>query len=169
MLYNQYIRDDLFVKISWSTFKPKQGDAEFYIIAEILQPKLSGQEQLNCIEQAIAGLQETEAFRNVAFVWKRYYVSDAVNQHSWFQSSSQAAISVIQQPPLNRTKLVLWIYAVENASLHQETDGTVVMKRPHYTHLYNLQLHEKTGNSYEQTQVIFEKYIQTLAKHRCTL
>ena len=169
MNYNQFIRDDLFVKVSWSMFKPEQGVAEFYIILEILQPKLSGQEQLNCIEQAVAGLKEMDAFKNVVPVWKRYYVSDAVNQRSWFSSPLDTAVSIIQQPPLNQTKIVLWIYAVENALLHQETDGIVVMKRPHYTHLYNVQLHEKTGNSYEQTQVIFERYMQSLAKHNCTL
>jgi len=169
MNYNQCVRDDLSVKTVWSTFQPKQGVAEFFIIAEILQPELSGQEQLKGIEQAIVSLRETEEFKNVVFVWKRYFVSDAVNQQSWFQTPSQAAVSVIQQPPLNRTKLVLWIYAVENVSLHQESGGTVVMKRPHYTHLYNVQLHEKNGNSYEQTRVIFEQYMQTLAKRRCTL
>ena len=169
MDYYQSIRDDLFVKISWSAFQPKQGVSEFYIIAEILQPKLSGEEQLNCIEQAIAGLCMKEEFKNVVPVWKRYYVSDAVNQHSWFQTSFNAAVSVIQQPPLNQSKLVLWIYAVENISLFQEPDGTVVMKRPHYMHLYNEQLIVKTGNSYEQTKAIFKQYMQILAKHHCTL
>jgi len=169
MNYNQHIFDDLFVKISWSTFKPGQGNAEFYIIAEILQPKLSGKEQFNCIEKAIDHLRKTEAFNRVVFVWKRYFVSDAANQQSWFSSSSQVAVSIIQQPPLNRTKLVLWIYAVENVSLHQEIDGTVIMKRPYYTHLYNMQLHEKNGNSYQQTQAIFKQYTQALADHQCTL
>jgi enamine deaminase RidA (YjgF/YER057c/UK114 family) len=169
MNYNQCIWHDLFVKISWSTFKPQQGDAEFYAIAEILQPKLSGQEQLNCIEQAIVRLQKTEEFRNAIFVWKRYFVSDAVNQHSWLQTSSDAAVSIIQQPPLNQTKFALWAYAVENTSLHQDTDGTATMKRSYYTHLYNTGLHENKGNSYEQTQVIFETYVQMLSKRQCTL
>ena len=169
MNYNQSISDDLFVKISWSTFKPQQGVAEFYIIAEILQPKLSGQEQLVCIEQAIDSLQAKEEFKNTVFVWKRYFVSDAINLYPCFQLPSQSAVSIIQQQPLNRTKLVLWIYAVENASLHQESDGTVVVKRPYYTHFYNVQLHEKTGGSYEQTQAVFEQYMQKLAKRQCTL
>ena len=169
MIYNQYIRDDLSVKISYSVFKPKQGVAEFFFIAEILQPKLTGQEQVNCIEHAIADLKATEEFRNIVFVWKRYFVSDAVNQHLWLQSSCLSAVSIIQQPPLNQTKLTLWIYAIEDAELHQENDGTVVVKRPDYTHLYNTQLHEMTGNSYEQTQAVFDHYLQSLAKRRCSL
>ena len=169
MNYDRYIREDLSVKISWSTFKPRQGVAEFHIIAEILQPRLSGQEQLNRIEQAVDSLRETETFKNVVFVWKRYFVSDAVNQQGGFRFPSQVAVSVIQQPPLNRTKCMLWIYAVENASLHQEAGGAVVMKRPHYTHLYHVQLHEKNGNSYDQTRSVFEQYMRALAGRQCTL
>ena len=170
MNYNQYIRNDLFVKLSWTTFKPgHDGAAEFYIVAEILQPKLSGQEQFDSIEQAVEQLSGTEAFRNAVFVWKRYFVSDAANQHLWFSSPSQAAVTVIQQPPLNRTKLTLLIYAVEAASLHLENDGTAVMKRPHYTHLYNLQLHEKLGDSCEQTLSVFKQYRQKLAVRQCAL
>ena len=169
MNYNQYIRNDLFVKISWTTFKPGRGAAEFYIVAEILQPKLSGQEQFDYIQQAIEQLSETEAFKNAVFVWKRYFMSDAANQRSWFCSPSESAVTLIQQPPLNRTKLTLLIYAVEAASLHAENDGTVVMKRPHYTHLYNLQLHEKSGGSYEQTLSVFKQYRQKLAARQCAL
>jgi len=169
MNYNHCIWNDLWVKISWSAFNPKGGVAEFYIIVEVLQPKLSGQEQFDCVEQAVERLQTMEEFRNIVFVWKRFFVSDAVNQCSWFRSPSQAAVSVTQQPPLNQAKFVLLIYGVENASLYQETDGTTVMKRPNYTHLYNLQMHEKIGNSYEQTQAIFEQYVHKLAKHQCTL
>jgi len=169
MNYNQCIWDDLFVKIKWSTFKSEKGDTEFYAIVEILQPKLSGQEQFNCIEQAISRLQQMEVFKNTVFVWKRYFVSDAANQHSWFRPSGEAAVTIVQQPPLNGTKLALLIYGVENVLLHRKVDGTVIMKRPHYTHFYNVQLHEKTGNASEQTTAIFEQYRQMLAKRQCTL
>ena len=169
MNYCQLICSDLHVKIKWSEFKPKQSVSEFYAIAEILRPELTGQEQFNCIEQAIIRLKDTEEFKNAVFVWKRYFVSDAINHNSWLQSSSKSAISIIQQPPLNGTKLVLLIYAVENAILYKGDDGTVVMKRPDYTHLYNTQLYEKSGNSYEQTKTVFERYINGLADHQCTL
>jgi len=169
MNYRQIIWDDLFVKVNWSVFKPKQGVAEFYIVAEMLQQKFSGQEQFDYIEQAIARLIKTEEFINAVIVWKRYFVSDAINHNSWLESSSGSAVSIIQQPPLNRTKLILLIYAVENALVYREDDETVVMKRLHYSHLYNTQLYEKSGNSYEQTRTVFERYIQNLANHQCTL
>jgi len=169
MKYNQYIWEDIFVKIDKSTFIPQNGVAEFYVIAEILQYNLSGAEQFYYIEQAVSRMKESEEFKNFVFVWKRYFVSDLTNQQSWIKSSSETAVSVVQQPPLNRTKLALLIYGVENALIHKEDDGTVLMKRPHYTHLYNVNLQEEKGNSYEQTQVVFEKYIQALSKHQCNL
>jgi enamine deaminase RidA (YjgF/YER057c/UK114 family) len=169
MNYHQCKYDDLFVQTNWSTFKPEQGAAELYIIAEILHPQLSGQQQFDHIEQAIARLKESEEFQNVVFVWKRYFVSDIINQHSWLQTDSKAVVSVVQQPPLNGTKLVLLIYGVEDASLHSEDDGTIVMQRPHYTHLYNVQMCEQSGNTYEQTQAVFKQYVRNLTKHECTL
>ena len=169
MNYNQWIAEDLFVKIRWTAFIPDEGVAEYYIMAEILQPKQSGKEQYNYMKQAIERLKEMEAFKNIVFVTKRYFVSDAANQHSRLCSPEEAAVSVVQQPPLNCTKLALLIYAVENATLYREAAGTTVMKRPHYTHLYNTQLHEKNGDSHGQTQAVFEQYLQALAEHGCTL
>jgi len=169
MNYNQCIWDDIYVKVAWSIFSPDKKTAEYYVVAEILNSKLSGQEQFNCIEQAIERLAKTAIFKDAAFVWKRYFVSDAINQHSWFSSSSSTAVTVIQQPPLNHAKLALLAYAVENSPLYRENDGTVVMKRPHYTHLYNLQLHENEGDSYEQTKSVFEQYLQKLEKRQCSL
>ena len=169
MNYCQFIWSDLFIKVNLSVFNPKQGVTEYYAVAKMLQPKLSGQEQFNCMEHAILRLKEMEELKNVVFVWKRYFVSDAINHNYWLNYSSETAVSIIQQPPLNRTKLILLIYAVENALIHREDDGTVVMKRPYYTHLYNAISYEKTGSSYEQTKIVFERYIQQLANHQCTL
>lgn len=169
MNYCNLIWDDLFVKTSWSEFKPKQNVSEFYIIAEILQPKLSGQEQFIYLKKAIDRLKTMDEFKNSVFVWEKYYVSDAVNHNSWLDLSFDTAVSIIQQPPLNRTKLVLMIYAVEDVVVSREDDGTVIMNRPHYTHLYNTQLFEKEGDSYEQTKTVFGRYIKTLVRHDCTL
>jgi enamine deaminase RidA (YjgF/YER057c/UK114 family) len=169
MNYSQCKYDDLFVKISWSVFKPGHRNAEYYIIAEMLELQLPGQEQFSNIEQAIERLKKSDGFQPVVFIWKRYFVSDVVNQGSWINTSSGTAVSIIQQPPLNGTKLVLLIYGVEYTSLYQEARGTVVMKRLHYTHLFNVQLHEKNGTAYEQTQAVFKQYMQYLIAHRCTL
>ena len=139
MNYCNLFWDNLFVKVNWSTYKPKRGVSEFYIILEMLESKFSGQEQFVYIKKAIDRLKAMDEFKNAVFVWERYFVSDAINHNSWLESSSDAAVSIIQQPPLNRTKFVLLIYAVENAVISRESDGTVVMNQPNYTHLYNTQ------------------------------
>jgi len=166
---NHCIWNDLFVKTSWSIFQPVQGVAEFYVVAEILDTTLSGQEQFHCMDRAVERLKTIEVFKKAVFVWKRYFVSDAVNQHAWLNSPSSEAVTIIQQPPLNGAKVALLLYAVENASLHLENDGTVAMIQSHYTHLYHTQLHEKSGDSFEQTRAVFKEYLQKLANHRCTL
>jgi enamine deaminase RidA (YjgF/YER057c/UK114 family) len=75
----------------------------------------------------------------------------------------------------------LWLYFVENAQISQEADGTVVVQRPDYSHLFSTQLHERSAveaksplmplpaSIEQQTSRIFERYTQTLARHNCTL
>jgi enamine deaminase RidA (YjgF/YER057c/UK114 family) len=169
MSYHQINWNDLFVTVSWSRFEPKQGVPEFHVFLELTNNQLTAEEQFRMIDCSIDRLKQTEAFVKADLVWKRYFVSDAVNQKQYIQSSSGEAVSFIQQPPLNGTKLSLWAYFVEDISMAQSGDGTFVMKRPHYTHLYHVQIHEKTGNSYEQTQSVFNQYIQSLKNHHCTL
>jgi enamine deaminase RidA (YjgF/YER057c/UK114 family) len=70
---------------------------------------------------------------------------------------------------LNGTKLSLWAYFVENISLDRSEDGTLIMYRPNYTHLYNTQLHDINENSFEQTRSVFKQYIRSLEKYKCSL
>lgn len=169
MNYTQTDWTDLFVSIRWSKFEPKQGVSEFHAMLELTVNNLSGAEQFQMIELAIDRLKQSDEFAGAALVWKRYFVSDAVNQKQYIQSSAEEAVSIIQQPPLNGSKLSLWAYFVEAVSLHLSADGMVVVKRPYYTHLYNVRLHEKSGDSYEQTQSIFNAYIRNLEDYQCTL
>ena len=47
-------------------------------------------------------------------MFKRYFLSDAANQADWLAvqvpESSVCACSIVEQPPLNGTKIALWVY-----------------------------------------------------------
>ncbi|GHU61813.1 hypothetical protein FACS1894123_01750 [Bacteroidia bacterium] len=169
MNYIQYQWNDLPVKVNVSKFNPEQNVSEFHLMMELTDPKIPATEQFNLINQAIDRLKKSPEFTKAGLVWKRYFVSDAANQGHLIPLADDEAISIVQQSPLNGTKLSLWTYFVEDISLERSEDGAFIMHRPNYTHLYHTQLYDKNGNSYEQTQSVFQQYIRSLEKHQCSL
>jgi enamine deaminase RidA (YjgF/YER057c/UK114 family) len=168
MNYSQYKWDELPVKINVSKFN-SENVSEFHLMMELTDAKIPTVEQFNLIDHATDRLKKSPEFAKAVWVWKRYFVSDAANQGHLIPLADDAAVSIIQQSPLNGTKLSLWAYFVEDISLARSEDGTFVLHRPNYTHLYHTQIHDKNGNSYQQTQSVFQQYIRSLKKHQCSL
>lgn len=56
-------------------------------------------------------------------VFKRYFLSDAANQSPLLGSDGECAVSVIQQPPLDGTKVALWIVFQEDADFREIEHG----------------------------------------------
>jgi enamine deaminase RidA (YjgF/YER057c/UK114 family) len=168
MDYSQISWEHLSIKANVSKFGSQNAGREYHVMIELTDASLNGKEQFEQVDEAIKRLILSEEFKGMNLVWKRYFVSDIINQASFFHPDSIEAISIIQQPPLNGTKVSLWLYFVEDALLSQ-VNGAVVMKRPHYSHLFHTQLHEQKGDSYEQTNWIVRKYEQSLNSFRGTL
>jgi enamine deaminase RidA (YjgF/YER057c/UK114 family) len=169
MNYRRIEWDDLPVKLCLSTFDAPTGDSEYHLIIEITDNKLPANEQFNVIRHAIERFKESEIPAKSRLAWKRYFISDAANQYQLIQQSQREATSVIQQPPLNGTKLSLLAYFADNITVSRSEDGTGIMQRPSYTHLFNTQICETTGNASRQTQSIFSQYINKLENHQCCL
>ena len=56
-------------------------------------------------------------------VFKRYFLSDAANQASCLPSCEPCAVSVIQQPPLDGSKIALWVVYQADATFVGTGDG----------------------------------------------
>ena len=69
------------------------------------------EQQLNAVVNAYFALLEGE-IRGAVAVFKRYFLSDAANQSDMLLAltteSSDCALSIVEQPPLNGTKIALW-------------------------------------------------------------
>ncbi len=106
-------------------------------------------------------------------VFLRFFVSDFANQSEMIKKSgvfeSNCAVSIVQQTPLNGSKIGLWacILTGKNGSgfKKEKHSNRLVMTHNGYTHVYTTQLHsKKTGScSYEQTNAIFSDYLQLLS------
>lgn len=108
-------------------------------------------------------------------VMKRYFLSDSANQQPLMRQEDGVAVSVIQQQPLDGSKIAVWMYilrgrdadgtAVEVTLEH----GTVVCQHGGYRHLWNMGLCHSEGDSATQTATVLEGYEETLQHFSATL
>jgi enamine deaminase RidA (YjgF/YER057c/UK114 family) len=128
--------------------------------------KRDAAEQFRRIETTVQFVQDY--LRNTVLVWKRYFVSDAINQRDFIKSGQQAAVSIVQQPPLNGTKVAVWMYFVPEVHLKTNSDATI-MEHSSYRHLFHTQLFSPGADVAVQTEELFHNYIQLLETERCTM
>jgi len=160
---------DLSVIVRVASFCTVGGVSELHASIE-LNPGFANAETQYCLlEEASQRLIKSFRDEGCNLVWKRFFVSDAINQTSFLKTTESEALSIVQQPPLNGSKASLLLYLVENAHLTSDTDNTVVMKRPFYEHLFHTQIHERTGDVTSQTRNIFDRYCNSLSRKGCSL
>ena len=68
-------------------------------------------EQLDAVLDAYASLRE-DLLKGYVAVFKRYYLSDSANQAEmvYARENKECALSVVEQPPLDGTKIAIWGY-----------------------------------------------------------
>jgi len=150
-------------------FSTEDGVCEYHATIELNNISADTEMQYRLIEEASQRLIGLLRVEECYLVWKRFFVSDAINQAIHLKTSEGEALSVVHQPPLNGSKASVLLYFVERSQIKTEADKTVVMKRPYYDHLFNTQLHERTGNVTSQTNAIFDRYCDSLSRQGCSL
>lgn len=167
MKYQRIQLEKLPISISLSSFHSEQSADEHHAMIELTEPG-DVDSQFMHIESAIWALQER--LGNCTLVLERYFVSDSVNQAIYLNKSMRkSAVSVVQQPPLNGTKVAVWTYWVEQSKTYRAPSGCLVLERPHFKHLYNTQLHTPLQDEHAETRHIFNSYTAALAQHDCRL
>lgn len=171
MIYDVLNFNEFGTKVSYNLFKENGGVAEFHAILELtnVHTKLSTVEQFDKVNSSIAQLFLRPFLNNISLVFQRWFVSDIVNQSELIKKSANVAISAIQQPPLNGSKVALWLYGIEDVQSIQTSDSAISIKRPWYSHHYHTQLFSMEGNAFQQTVSIFNKYIKGLSQFQCSL
>lgn len=140
--------------------------AEYHATVKLTNRCLDAQQQFASIETALTRIMKNN--RNITLIFKRYFVSDIVNQ-SEFLTDSSCAVSAVEQSPANGTKVALWAYFVDNCKTFRDIAGTFVMERHRYKHLYNMQMTASASDEAKETRMVFENYVKALAGQNCTL
>ena len=82
---------------------------------------------------------------------------------------SDCALSVVEQPPLNGTKIALWVYlqkGVETQVLH---NGLFEVRHGAYRHLWGGGSFNRAANSEYQTRLLLNDYVMQLMEQGCKL
>lgn len=102
-------------------------------------------------------------------VMKRYFLSDSANQQPLMrQDSSEVAVSIIQQQPLDGSKVAVWMYVQSQTEIKNE-NGMVVVNHNGYKHLWRMGMHHHKGDSAWQTESVLIEYENLLHTFGATL
>ena len=121
------------------------------------------------LQQAKKALMEMEEVQSAKVVFKRYFLSDATNQVPLIQENDECTISYIQQPPLDGSKVALWLYLQQGTEV-SNTNGSTVVSHNGYQHIWTMGLLDTSvDTSYMQTWNTLLSYINTLKQFNATL
>ena len=74
-------------------------------------------------------------------VFKRYFLSDSATQTDALfaiaEKQSECAVSVVEQPPLNGTKVALWAYLQTDVEIESAGNGMFVAKHGDFKHIWS--------------------------------
>ena len=125
--------------------------------------------QLARLHQAKDVLMEMEEVKAAKPVFKRYFLSDATNQVPRIKGNDECTVSYIQQPPLDGSKVALWLYLQQGTEVSQ-MNGSTIVNHNGYRHIWTMGLMNTTADtSYMQTWKTLLSYIDTLKLFDATL
>ena len=143
---------------------------EHHVMLHVTNSTFTFQQQLDAILDAYQDILAQKLPGTVA-VFKRYFLSDAANQADEVAAAdtSDCAKSIIQQAPLDGTKIGMWVYLIKGAETRSLSSELYEVKHGAYRHLWNGSAHNLAANSEYQTRLLFNEYIMQLTQEGCTL
>ena len=142
---------------------------EHHAMIHVTDASLPFTKQLEAVTDAYDRLLQEIAGAQAVF--KRYFLSDAANQQDEVivGDVTDCAKSIIEQPPLDGTKVALWVYLMTGVSTSLSTTGLYVVSHGQFRHLWNGSAHNLAANSEYQTRLLFNEYNMQLLEEGCTL
>ena len=164
-----------------STFTTNDTVNEYHVMIHAKADGTTFQQQLNAVLDAYEQLKSRQ-LKGATAVLKRYFLSDVANQADdvLLADTSDCAKSIIGQPPLDGSKIALWVYMMTSVSGRQLPSGLYEVSRVASSsqqsdddkplrHLWNASAHNTAQNSEYQTRLLFNEYVMQLAQEGCTL
>lgn len=148
-----------------SKFEVKGGVTEYHVMIHATHPEQTYQEQQDAVLNTYYNLLE-EDLKGAIAVFKRYFLSDAANQVNTLLAtvpeSATCGCSVIQQPPLNGTKIALWVYLQTEMDPSTLANGLFEASHNGYRHLWGGSAYNHAQTSEYQTRLLLKDYVMQL-------
>ena len=143
---------------------------EYHVMIHVDDATSTYPEQLEAILNTYNSLLDGE-LKGARSVFKRYFLSDSANQADDIivNDVTDCAKSIIQQAPLDGTKVALWVYLQTNVQTGVGKSGLYEVKHGDFRHLWNGSAHNMAANSEYQTRLLFNEYNMQLLEEGCTL
>ena len=161
MEYRKHRIEYLRTTVEYSLFGGEGGTREAHLMFHVDPEAGSYEEQLTAIRKAYHRILSRKVkIRGMVPVFCRYFLSDAANQ--WealqvvLQKEPSCAVSVVQQPPLDGSKIALWVY------LTSEPNAA-------YKHYWTAGAGVSCGKSERQMKTLLKSYEADLVGKGCTL
>lgn len=167
--FDSFQWDALGATAQLSSFEPEGGVAEYHAILHVSPRGELFDGQYARLLKAEAELLAQPRFQGATVVFKRYFLSDACNQVPHMTDLGDVSVSFIQQPPLDGSKVALWIYIEKGVELRNDQDGVIVVDHNGYRQLWKMGMTTNVGDSAQQTTALLESYEASLAKYGATI
>lgn len=168
MNYRKLQFEELEVTAEVAAYEPKEGVTEWHVILHVNNNQLPFGEQLGRLYEAEDRLPEMPEFWGAQYIMKRYFLSDSTNQQPLMRQQKNISISLIQQQPLDGTKIAAWLYLQSGVEV-KEQEGAVVVSHNGYQHLWKMGMVKNQGDSARQTEELLTEYETMLSKFNATL
>ena len=153
-------------------FEVSEGVSEYHAIIRIPHPNLTYMEQVDAVMDASKRLLES-GLQGAVPVVMRFFVSDAANQTAYLQEVCTkhvgCPVSVIEQPPLDGSKVALWIYMQKGIRGNSLSHGMFEVRHNGYRHLWMAGICNKAVSSEGQTRLLMDEYVVSLMRQGCSL
>lgn len=151
-------------------FASSNGVDEYHAILHLRQTDSPFAAQLEALMKGFERLR-AELMQSATPVFKRYFLSDAANQAADVKKydDGDCTLSIVQQPPLDGTKLALWAYLQTGVECRTLPCGLHEVRWGGCRHLWRGSSQAPAEGSYEQTVRLFRDYISSLEAEGCTL
>lgn len=145
---------------------------EYHVMLHVSDSSLNYSDQLAAINHALTKLLRNE-LAGAKIIFKRYFLSDAYNQAdnviTLERDHVDYAISIIQQPPLDGTKIALWVVLQTGVTVRRLHSGLHETVHGKYRQLWNACAYHLANGAEQQSRLLLNDYVAQLAQEGCTL
>ena len=172
MRYSSKVYKNFNTRVEFSNFEVNdQMVTEQMCMIHSVLPSSFFEIQLNSIVDSYRWVKDNEVSGRPIFI--RIFISDSANQEALVRDAFKSEIvpiSIIEQPPLDGSKIAMWVYFQSNIESFSLENGLYHLKHGAYTHLWSAGASDdKSVSSNEQTINILSEYSDNIKKEEATL